>query len=380
MNQVTFEFDPQQAQAQDSTGFELGWDHAHHGLVPPAELLLEGTPIGQGWRAAKAVFGHRTLASSRAVRQWLTLRTQAWRRGLAFETTQVTAHYLTQIEASHCPVTRQPLVGVPGSPDAAVVTRLQPDAGYAAGHLAVVSQRAADGRGALDARGTVDARGNMDARGTLDAREVLREAARIDAECWRLAVLASFVTALPFSEAARVPLRVLPPNRVRLLNGVQGLQALLTLQFSTPGWSARVRAIAKLLPQAGGAAELRQDFNLFVGALVPRLLEAGAGHDSRATRRALEDAWADERLNRRWQQFVMSLGEAGVESLLQRAAGSDAAGLAGVHTLMHATAAATEGWSLASRGRLLSPPRRAPARPADHQRTTVRPAAPASRA
>lgn len=370
MNQVTIEFDPQQAQAHDSTGFDLGWDHAHHGLVPPAELLLDGTPIGQGWRAGKAVFGRRTLACTRAVRQWLALRTQAWRRGLAFETTQVTAHYLAQIEARHCPVTRQPLGGVPGSPDAAVVTRLQPDAGYAAGHLAVVSQRAAD------------------ARGTLDAREALREAARIDAgivappaglspaECWRLAVLASFVTALPFTEAARVPLRVLPPNRVRLLNAVQGLQALLTLQFSTPGWSARVRAIADLLPRAG-ADELRQDFNLFVGALAPRLLEAGAGRDARATRRALEDAWADERLNRRWQQFVLALGEAGVEGLLQRAA---EAGLAGVHTLMHAPAAATEGWSLASGGRLLSPPRRAPARPSSRQRTAVRPPAPASRA
>ena len=71
MNQVTFEFDPQQAEAHDSTGFDLGWDHAHHGLVPPAELLLDGTPIGQGWRAGKAVFGRRTLAATRHVRLWL---------------------------------------------------------------------------------------------------------------------------------------------------------------------------------------------------------------------------------------------------------------------------------------------------------------------
>jgi len=370
MNQVTFEFDPRQAEAHDSTGFDLGWDHAHHGLVPPAELLLDGTPIGQGWRAGKAVFGRRTLSATRAVRQWLTLRTQAWRRGLAFEASQVTAHYLAQIDTGHCPVTRQPLGGAPGSADAPVVARLQREAGYAAGHLALISQRAAQ---AHDALGAVD----------------LREAARIDAgialppeglsaaECWRLAVLASFVTALPFTEAARVPLRVLPPNRVRLLNSVQGLQALVTLQFSTPGWSARVRAIADLLPGRPGSRELRHDFNLFVGALAPRLLEAGAGHDSRATRRALEDAWADERLNRRWQQFVLALGEAGVETLLQRAS---EAGLAGVRTLMHAPEQATEGWQLASRGRLVSAPRRSPAPQADRRRTAARPQVPASRA
>jgi len=367
MNQATFEFDPLQADGCDRTGFELGWDHGHHGLVPPAELLLDGTPVSQGWLSAKAVFGRRTLAATRGVRQWLALRTQAWKRGLAFEGTQVTAHYLGQIETTHCPVTRQPLGGVPDSADAAVVERLLDGAGYAAGNLAVISQRAAD------------------AKAGLDTREALRRAARIDAgidapidglavaDCWRLAVLMSFVTPLPFAEAARVPLRVLPPNRVRILNSVQGLQALVTLQFSTPGWSARVRALADLLP----ARELRHDFNLFVGALAPRLLEAGPGGDARATRRALEDAWADERLNRRWQQFVLALGEAGTEALLQRAA---EAGLAGVRTLLHAPAQATEGWSLASRGRLVTSPRRPGARPAAPRRTVAQPPAPASRA
>lgn len=375
MNQVTFEFDPRQApQAEDSTGFDLGWDHAHHGLVPPAELLLDGTPIGQGWRAGKAVFGSRTLKATRAVRQWLALRIQAWRRGLAFETTQVTPHYLAQIEPTHCPVTRQPLGGASGADDAPELVRLQPEAGYAAGHLAVLSQRAARHCGSAD------------------ARTALRAAARADAgiepppaglsvaEGWRLAVLASFVTPLPFAEAARIPLRVLPPNRVRVLNSVQGLQALLTLQFATPGWSGRVRALAELLP----APQLRHDFQRVVGALAPRLLAAGAGQDPRAVRRALEDAWADERLNRRWQLFVLALGEAGVEALLQRAADAE---LAGVRTLVHEAAQAVEGWSLASRGRLVSAPRRPPARPAagraplaDRRKTAPRPRVPAPRA
>jgi hypothetical protein len=349
MNQTALAFDTRQAEAGDVTGFEIGWDHAHHGLVPPAELLSDGTPVSQGWRAGTAVFGRRTLAATRAVRQWLQLRTSAWKRGIAFEGTLVTAHYLSQIEVSHCPVTRQPLNGMASQGDEAVVARLNEDAGYAAGNLAVIGQRAARTK-------------------LVGAREALRRAARIDAgieeaaelspaEHWRLAVLTSFVTPLPFAEAARIPMRVLPPNRVRLLNAVQGLQALVTLQFASPGWSARVRSLAHLLPDH----DLRLTLNLFVGALAPRWLEAGAGNDTRATRRALEDAWADERVNRRWRQFVLELGETATETLLTRAA---EAGLAGVRTLMHAPAQATEGWSLASRGRLVTSPRRAiPRRP-----------------
>jgi hypothetical protein len=106
-----------------------------------------------------------------------------------------------------------------------------------------------------------------------------------------------------------------------LINGVQRLQALVTLQFTTSGWSARAREIAGLLP----AQTLRHDFNLFVGALVPRLLEAGPGAQDQ--RQALEDAWLHERVQRRWQHFVLSLGEGGVASLLERVGAPEAAAL-----------------------------------------------------
>ena len=63
MTQATLELDTPAADAADRTGFDIGWDHAHHGLVPPAELLHEGTPVCQGWLAGRAVFGRRTLAT-----------------------------------------------------------------------------------------------------------------------------------------------------------------------------------------------------------------------------------------------------------------------------------------------------------------------------
>lgn len=339
MNQATLELIPgpqgQAADLQDATGFDIGWDHAHHGLVPPPELLLDGTPIGQGWRAARAVFGRRTLATTRATRQWLALRITAWRQGIAFEAQQLTAHYLAQLHAERCPVLRTPLGGAAGQPDAAVFERLNPQAGYAAGNVVMMSQRAAHARQGVD---------------VLEALRRARRAQRsgepvegLDAAAWwRLAALASYALALPFHEAARLPLAVLPPNRVRLLNAAQGLQALVTLLFTTPGWSARTRTLAGMLPEH----TVRHDFNLFVGAVAPRVLEAGS--DIAALRHALENAWLQERVQRRWQHFVLSLGEAATAALLERAA---ADGLAGVRTLSHGVEQATEGWALAEGGR-----------------------------
>ena len=330
---------PNIATTADATGFDIGWDHAHHGLVPPAELLLDGTPIGQGWRAGRAVFGRRTLSTGRSTRQWLALRTLAWRQGIPFEGQQVSAHYLAQLHsplhANLCPVLRCPLVGLAGHAEALVIERLNPQAGYAAGNLAVMSHAAAQ------------------ASAGVNVLEALRRATRAHlcgepvaglsaAAWWRLAALRAFATPLPFHEAARLPLAVLPPNRVRVLNAAQGLQALVTRLFLTPGWAARTRALAQLLP----AHTWRQDFNLFVGALAPRVLEAGT--EPLTLRRALEDAWLHERVQRRWQHFVLSLGEAATEALLQAAA---AQGLAGGRTLHHAPEAATEGWGLPAPGK-----------------------------
>jgi hypothetical protein len=320
----------------ERSGFDIGRDHAHHGLVPPAELLLEGTPVGQGWRAGRAVFGARTLAASRATRQWLALRVLAWRRGVAFELHQLTPQYLVQLDAERCPVLRTSLGGAPGHPDAAVIDRLNPHAGYAAGNLATLSRRAVLARTGVDVP-----------QALRHARRIESGAATIDgldgAQWLRLAALRAFATPLPFHEAVQVPLAVLPPNRVRLLNAAQGLQALLTLQFASPGWAARTRAAAEWLTEPA----LRHDYNLFIGALAPRVVEAGA--HGVALRPALEDAWLDSRVQRRWQHFALSLGEAAVASLLDRLA---AQGVPGSRLISHGADQATEGWALDECGRV----------------------------
>ena len=303
------------ASATDRTGFELGWDHAHHGLVPPAGLLLAGTPVSQGWLAGKAVFGRRTLLSTRPLRVWLRLRTEAWLAGLDFDAASITPLWLAQIEPTHCPVTRQRLGGAAGAADAPVTVMLPGPAGCVAGKLLVLSQRAA---AALDkvrqCVGKVLAETRLVESGTRPALPGLNSE-----ETLRLASLMGLSTALPHIDAARLPLRVLPPPHLCPCNVAQQLQALLTLQFMRPGWSERLRTLADHLPEVSSQATLRHDFNLFVGALAPRLLAAGPGADTRATQMALEDAWGDARVQRRWLQLALQLGAEGSALLLQRA-------------------------------------------------------------
>ena len=212
---------------RDDIAFELGWDHAHHGLVPPAEHLLPANPVRQGWEAGRASFGSRTLKPTRHVRKWLQLRLQAWKRGRVFEGVQVTPHYLAQIDTARCPVTRLALTHATGADTDASVDRVYNDAAYAAGNLAVISLRANQAKGDMrwdEARTMAvlaEARTTGAGAGTADGLA--------SAEWARMAVLMSFVTPLPHELAATLPLLVLPPNRLRLLNPIQGLQALITL-------------------------------------------------------------------------------------------------------------------------------------------------------
>jgi hypothetical protein len=330
MNQALLAMPVEPQHPADRTGFDIGWDHAHHGCVPPTALLHADSPVCQGWMAAKAVFGHRTLASRLSTRQWLALRLQAWTEGVRFDDQLVTANYLAQLQVSRCPVLRTTLGGVPGTDDAAVLVRINPAAGYAAGNLVMLSQRAAQVReGVSMAEACRRAR-----QGELTGQPV---AGLDSAGWWRVAGLAAFAQTLPFAEVARLPMALMAPNRVRLLNAVQGLQALVTQWFLSPGWSQRCQSLARLLPEH----TLRLDFNLFVGAMAPRVLEADS--DPVARRLALEDAWLLERVQRRWQHLVLSLGEAGVQALLARAALHPAPG---VQVRQFSWAEATETWGL----------------------------------
>ena len=321
----------------EQIGFELGRDHARHGLELPAPYGQEPSVLREGLDDGRRVFCGRTLAATPWVQRWLQLRLHAWLRGRGFETLQVTPNYLQQIDVAHCPITRVPLsVGSLGRSDGSV-DRVRHDAGYAAGNLAVMSARANRAKGAngyREARRIVD---RIDAGG-------LPDFAGLGAREWsRIAVLCSFVEHLPHAEAAALPMHLLPPNRLRVFNPVQALQAFVSRQFLVPGWAQRLARFEELLP---GKA-LQRDFKRFAMALLPRVLEGGRLGGGQASRCAIEDAWQALLVQQRWTGFALQLTAAQCEALLERAG---AHGLASHTMLCTSESVAVDGWRLATKG------------------------------
>ena len=357
------------------TGFELGRDHARFRVTPPAPQLTASSPVYQGFRSGQSAFGTRTRLATRHVRAWLRLRLDAWLRGCAFEAIQVTPHHLAQIDVEYCPITREPLTYQTGLPGDAWVDRMRSDAAYAAGNLAVMSTWAHRAKAGCAVDDALSFACRIEV-GQLESIEGL------SAPQWaRLASLMSYVTKRPHEQALKLPLLVLPPNRLRLLNPIQALQALVTLQLARPGYSTRIARIEQLIP---GQA-VRHDFRLFFLALLPRVLQAGSGLDAQALRWALEDAWRNALVNHCWQRFARQLGATQAQTIVARtAADVDLAQRFAV--LSHEQA--VDGWALDTGGHvtpagrpqrdLAAPRGRARAGAADAA-SAVRPVAPAPR-
>ena len=273
------------------------------------------------------------MPPTRSVRKWLQLRLHAWLRGRSVELVQVTPHYLQQLDVSHCPITRVELSSATLENTDASIDRVRNDAGYAAGNLAVMSTKANHAKAAYGFRDALQFVKQIEAG-------ALGGIAGLSAAQWsRVAVLCSFVEPLPHDEACRLPLLVLPPNRLRLFNPVQALQALATRLLVGEGFAQRASRLEALLP--GDTAQ--RAFRRFVHALLPRVLTAGKSPDAQALRWALEDAWHDPLVMARWHRFALLLTPEQCERVVQRAA---ARGIAPVRLLATPEPLATEGWAL----------------------------------
>lgn len=317
-----------EASAHERIGLALGRDHALHGVTPPIAHLYPQSPLQRGWLAARGR-PVRTPASPQ-VELWLSLRTHAWARGRSFEDIQLTPHHLAQLDTTHCPITRELLAD-----DNRSIDRVRDDAGYAAGNLAVMSRRANRAKGSRSHGALVEMAASA------AAGPITRIGGLAEADWERLAVLTSFVTPLSHEAASQIPLRVLPPNRLRLFNPIQALQALVTRQLATPGWSARLSRLEALLPTDA----LRADFNRFLLALAPRVLAAAELQTPHEIRWALEDAWALPLVHKRWTRFALQLVPEQAEALVERAAAKK---LSPVHVQRHDDG--TDGWALATGG------------------------------
>lgn len=323
--------------AHEHIGFELGWDYAHYRLLPAAPYAQEPSPLRNGLLAGQAAFGLRTLPASRAVRKWLQLRLHAWLRGRSVELVQVTPNYLQQLEVSHCPVTRVALSAATLDSSDASIDRVRNDAGYAAGNLVVMSTKANHAKAAYGFRDALAFVKQVET-GKLGGIDGLTAA-----QWSRVAVLCSFVELLSHEEASALPMLVLPPNRLRLFNPVQALQAFLSQQLLAPGWSHRASRIEALIP----GKPARRAFQAFFHALLPRVLEAGRGGGAHQARWAIEDAWRSPLVLKRWRAFARLLTPAQCEALVAQAT---ARKLGTVMVQQIVDDAATDGWNLESRG------------------------------
>lgn len=323
--------------AHEHIGFELGWDYAHYRLVPPAPYAQEPSPLRHGWLAGQAAFGERTLQPTRPVRKWLQLRLHAWLRGRSVELVQVTPHYLQQIDVSHCPITRVSLSSATLDSSDGSVDRVRNDAGYAAGNLAVMSTKANHAKASCGFHDALRFVKQIEA-GKLGGIDGLSAA-----QWSRVAVLCSFVEPLSHDEASTIPMLVLPPNRLRLFNPVQALQAFISQQLLSPGWSHRASRFEDLLP----GKPAKRAFLTFFHALLPRVLEAGRGGAAQHTRWAIEDAWRNPLVLKRWIAFARLLAPAQCEALVARATAKK---LGSLRVQQLADEQATEGWNLDSRG------------------------------
>ena len=348
--------------AFEAEGYRIGWEHARYQTTPPADHLHAGHPVRQGWEAGRSAFTGRTLTATRASRMWLELRLQAWLRGRAFEEVMVTPRFVAQIDVPTCPVLQRPLThSAQGAlaPSDAVVMPLYEGAGCAAGNLAVVSRRAAQARSALSAQEMAEIVRRL-------ASGETEEVAGLDLTAWRrLATLTSLATpparmssaassasrstqaSVPHSAAqpALQALHVLPPPRVRVLNPLQGVQALLTMVFMAPGYARSLTDLGALMPHA----QARRAYFMFMNAMLARRLSARGAEPREQVRAVMEQAWSHSLVQQRWASLAQTLKPVQAERLLRLAA-QRSAGSPGVAWRWTEETTATEGWALEAQG------------------------------
>lgn len=332
---------PQPSDTHAVSGYEIGWEFASCGLVLPDDHLGVDNPVRRGWEAGRAGFGLQTMKPTEWTKRYLMLRLQAWRDQASFESWTVNARFMKDIDAIYCPVTRVRLIGEGIPRLEAQVARLNTDAAYAAGNLVTWSQQVTHSRRTAGDGQTVNWKAAWSKARQCEA-ERLSTVNGLNAAQWaRLAVLLSFVTPLPHDQAAQMPLLVLPPNRVRVINSVQALQVMLTLQFARAGFSKRMVTLQSMMPCPAS----RREFYGFMVALMARRVAAGPLTDQLVIRRTLEDAWTVPAVQEAWQSFASLLSEKECDDILMRMESMELPGVTWRHLPFDS---AVDGWELAA--------------------------------
>lgn len=307
-------------------GFELGRDYARYGLAPPACHRVPGHPVCEGWVRGLPVHQQqhqhhqRTLRVSPAVHHWLRLRLAAWLRGESVDLSTLTPDRLAQITprlhpegSGYCPITRCALRGLDTQPQEttahdAQIVRVNPELPWSGSNVMVLGRNAADALAALPTPAKQRLRHALtivqDIKKTKDPQRAKILVHGLHGAQWaRLGVVLSLVTPLRHEQAAGLPLLVLPPNQLQNINPIQALQALLSAQWLSPGWSRRRQQIEVLLDRPQPYRALRRFLDLFV----QHLLHAARPEQPLLWRWAIEDTWRHADVLLHWQRFALQI-------------------------------------------------------------------------
>lgn len=322
----------------EELGWRIGWDHARWGLTPPHDHLHPGNPVREGWFSGRQALRRISHPAAPGVQDLLALRLQCWREGRVFDAHSVTPRLLARMRPQQCPVTRQPLGTGLGPQDARAIV-LHPAAACAAGNIAFVQARVADiSRGLRLEQSMERAR---EAQVAEQAGVPPGPPAGLQAAQWRrLASLISMATPLSHEQAAALPLHLLPPLHVRVLNPEHALQALLgsAAALTQAAGADALDALGRAVP--GGA---RRSLYVLCSALLARRLQVPAGQALQAAH-AIEDAWSSERVAHCWGDFIAQLSRPQCEAVVAQVAPRVRAGRRCWRVLTPGDAA--DGWAL----------------------------------
>jgi hypothetical protein len=129
----------------ETLGFELGWDYARYGVMPPiGEFSDLCQRVNDGYKAGCHHFdGTRPKIRFNETefkyhKKWLNLRLSAFKRARILSD-DLTPDYLKIIDGDYCPVTRLPFTHGLGLPTDATVERINNNGGYARGNVCILS-------------------------------------------------------------------------------------------------------------------------------------------------------------------------------------------------------------------------------------------------
>jgi hypothetical protein len=117
---------------------------------------------------------------------------------------------------------------------------------------------------------------------------------------------------------------------------------VITLRFCRPGQLPRVDQVVALFPE-----HVRLSLHNLLTTLLAHRVGAGPGADGAALKRAMEVAWAQPLVLRRWQRVALRLTPAQCERIVETAVQRR---LAGAELRCLTLEQATEGWALETGG------------------------------